>query len=164
MSLPDHKKGSTQRVGLLDISTLGSLILLAAAAFYMAADYGDGTPSGGNVFPQLVSGVVFLTASLSLALRSRGVSRPDSADQRREKMSPKPLIIALLTFSFLVFLPIIGYPFLAPVWLCAIMWIFGMRSPWVLGLVSVGLSALAWILLSRLAYAPPPAGLFERFL
>ena len=114
MTLSSSKNGSTQRVDLLHVLTLAGLLVLSAAAFFIARDFGDGTPSGGNVF--------------------------------------------------LILLPIIGYPLLAPLWLCAVMRVFGMRSPLVLGLVSIGLSALAWTLLSRLAYAPPPAGLFEHFL
>lgn len=149
---------------LTDITTLGVLAVLSAAAFYMARQYGDGTPSGGNVFPQLASSVVFVTASISLIMRLRGKSPNVSASDEDIKITWKPLSVALMTFGFLVLLPVIGYPLLGPLWLAAIMWVFGMRSVWVLGLVSIGLSALAWILLSRLAFAPPPAGLFERFL
>ncbi|MGJ8609584.1 MAG: tripartite tricarboxylate transporter TctB family protein [Octadecabacter sp.] len=149
---------------LLDVLTLGSLVVLSVVAFYMARDFGDGTPSGGNVFPQLISGVVFLTAGASLVMRSREDTFVETGQNDDGKKLWNPLIIAALTFGFLVLLPIIGYPLLAPLWLCAIMWVFGMRSLLVLGLVAIGLSALAWILLSRLAFAPPPAGLLERFL
>lgn len=149
---------------LLDVLTLGSLVVLSVVAFYMARDFGDGTPSGGNVFPQLISGVVFLTAGASLVMRSREDTFVETGQHDDGKKLWNPLIIAALTFGFLVLLPIIGYPLLAPMWLCAIMWVFGMRSLLVLGLVAIGLSALAWILLSRLAFAPPPAGLLERFL
>lgn len=149
---------------LLQALTLGGLLVLSAMAFYMARDYGDGTPSGGNVFPQLIAGVVFLTAGASLVLHSRHDISAQTAIHDDGTKPWNPLIIAALTFGFLVLLPIIGYPLLAPLWLWAVMWVFGMRSPLVLGPVSIGLSALAWILLSRLAFAPPPAGLFERFL
>lgn len=164
MSLPDPNKRSTHRVDLLSLLALGSLLILSVAAFYMARNFGDGTPSGGNVFPQLVSGVVFITAGVSLMMRSRGITPADTTVDGDAGWSWKPLIVAALTLGFLISLPIIGYPLVAPLWFCAIMWVFGMRSPLVLGLISIGLSALAWILLSRLAYAPPPAGLFERFL
>nr|WP_289846692.1 tripartite tricarboxylate transporter TctB family protein [Pacificibacter marinus] len=137
---------------------------MSAIAFFMAGQYGDDTPSGGNVFPQLASGVVCVTACVSLIQRLRGKSPNTSASDEDIKITWKPVSVALLTFGFLVLLPIIGYPLLAPLWLAAVMWIFGMRSVWILGFVSIGLSALAWILLSRLAFAPPPAGLFERFL
>jgi hypothetical protein len=151
-------------VDLLHVLTLAGLLVLSAAAFFIARDFGDGTPSGGNVFPQLVSGVVFLTAAASLVMHSRAQTVAENGGHADVTTSWNPLIIAVLTFGFLILLPIIGYPILAPLWLCAVMRVFGMRSPLVLGLVSIGLSALAWTLLSRLAYAPPPAGLFEHFL
>jgi len=164
MSRSIIKNWSTHWVDLLSFLVLSSLIVASATAFYLARDYGDGSPSGGNVFPQLACGIACITAAISLANRLWVLFRRSGVAGKLESVSWTPLIVASSTLGFLILLPIIGYPILAPLWMLATLWLFGMRSPWILASVSIGLSAIAWILLSRLAFAPPPAGLIEQFL
>ncbi|MDV7144650.1 hypothetical protein R3X27_18375 [Tropicimonas sp. TH_r6] len=129
------------------------LVLLAASAFHIAGDYGDGTRSGGDVFPRMTAGAVCATGLLALFLPSPATERPT--------ISPKSLRILALTLAFLGLMPSIGYPLVAPLWIGGAMWVFGLRNPFLLLSIALGLSATAWIMLSRLAFAPPPAGLFE---
>lgn len=141
---------------LLEKAVLIVLILLAASVFHMAGAFGNGTPSGGDVFPRLASGTVFATAAIALFQPHISGSETD--------ISGKPFVVVGLTLGFLLLMPVIGYPLVAPVWIGATMWVFGLRSPVAIALIAGGLSATAWILLSRLAFAPPPAGVFEAFL
>lgn len=138
---------------LLEKGVLVLLVLLAASAFHIAGDYGDGTRSGGDVFPRLTSGVVGATAFLALFL-------PSSATEAAQ-VSPKSLLILVLTLAFLGLMPSIGYPLVAPLWIGGTMWVFGLRNLFLIVPIALGLSATAGIMLSRLAFAPPPAGLFE---
>ncbi len=141
---------------LLEKTVLIVLILLSASVFHMAGDYSDGTPSGGDVFPRLASGAVFAMAAIALF-------QPQKGDSEVE-MAPKPFVVVGLTLAFLLLMPSVGYPLIAPLWIGATMWVFGLRNPAAIVLIACGLSATAWILLSRLAFAPPPAGMFEAFL
>ncbi|WP_417243800.1 tripartite tricarboxylate transporter TctB family protein [Celeribacter sp.] len=145
--------------GLLDPVVLIILALLSAAAFHLAGDFSDNTPSGGHVFPRLASGTVFAMAILALvqSVRSRPVD-PATTD------ATKPLVLAAISLAFLMLMPTVGYPLVAPIWVGATMWTFGLRNLKTLFIIAIGVSAIAWILLSRLAFAPPPAGLFDRFL
>lgn len=141
---------------LLEKAVLIVLILLAATVFHMAGDFSDGTPSGGHVFPRLASGTVFAMAVIALF-------QPEIAGSDAE-MTAKPFVVVGLTLAFLLLMPSIGYPLVAPLWIGATMWIFGLRNPAAIVVIACGLSGIAWILLSRLAFAPPPAGVFDVFL
>ena len=141
---------------LLEKTVLIVLILLSASVFHMAADFSDGTPSGGHVFPRLASGSVFVMAVIALFQPQTGGSDV--------KMTPKPFVVLGLTLAFLLLMPSVGYPLIAPLWIGATMWVFGLRNPAAIVLIACGLSAIAWVLLSRLAFAPPPAGVFDVFL
>jgi len=153
----DDHKGEAPVVGaLLEKTVLVILILLAATVFHMAGDFSDGTPSGGHVFPRLASGTVFAMATIALF-------QPQTGGYEVE-MTLKPFVVVGLTLAFLLLMPSVGYPLVAPLWIGATMWIFGLRNFAAIVLIACGLSAIAWILLSRLAFAPPPAGVFDVFL
>ncbi len=150
------KRKAPPKGGLLEKAVLALLVLLSATAFHMAGDYGDGTRSGGDVFPRLTAGVVFATALVAMFHSPPAVDAP--------VISPKSLVVVALTLAFLGLMPSVGYPLVAPLWIGATMWVFGLRSPLLILSIAAALSATAWTLLSRLAFAPPPAGLFEAFL
>lgn len=139
----------------LEKAVLLVLLLVSATLFHIAGDYGDGTRSGGDVFPRLTAGTVFATALFALFSAHSAEDIPG--------ISSKSVIVVALTLAFLGLMPSVGYPLVAPLWMGATMWTFGLKNPLVIVPTAVGLSAIAWVMLSRLAYAPPPAGLFEGF-
>jgi hypothetical protein len=132
------------------------LAVVSAVAFSLAGKFSDGTLHGGHVFPRMMSALIFVLAIISLIFE-----RPTLDDQA---LSWKPVAVVALTLAFLGLMPTIGYPLMAPLWVVATIWLFGLRNLYITIPIGVGLSAIAWILLDRLAFAPPPAGLFEIFL
>lgn len=151
-----NKGGAAKFAALLDKCVFSTLIVLSAAAFHIAGGYSDGSVSGGSVFPRLASGVVIAMALITLV--RPGPSRSSTSSQGDSRSA---VYVALLTLVFLVGLPVIGYPILAPLWMGATMWVFGLRAVPTLLAVALGISGIAWFLLARLAFAPPPAGLLE---
>ena len=155
ISSRENNGGAPASGALLERAVLLVLVLVSVTLFHIAGDYGDGTRSGGDVFPRLTSGTVCVTAVFALLHRLPAEKTP--------VISSKSALVALLTLAFLGLMPGIGYPLVAPLWMGATMWIFGLRNPLLILSIASGLSAVAWIMLSRLAFAPPPAGIFERF-
>lgn len=157
------KTGAVHRAALLDVCVLLALIVCAAVVFHLAGEFKTDRPGDGSLFPRLSSGVVLATAVLSLIGRARTFDNLEESDQGT-LANFKPIGVAVMTGLFVSLLPIVGYPILAPLWLGATIWVFGLRSKWKLLAISLGLSAIAWILLDRLAFAPPPAGILENIL
>lgn len=156
ISAPKNDGRSPSRGALLPKLTMISLAVVSAAAYWQAGKFSDGTLHGGQVFPRLMSAIIFILAIISLIFERQPLD-----DQR---FSWKPIAVVALTLAFLGLMPIIGYPLMAPLWVVATIWLFGLRKLYITIPIGVGLSAIAWVLLDRLAFAPPPAGLFEFLL
>lgn len=141
---------------LLERCLLTALALVGASAVMIGMGYSDGTAHGGHLMPAIAGGTVALLAVMSLFDVSTG--------NRTTRLSWKPWVFLGITGLFLLVMPVIGYPIAAPLWMTGLMMLLGLRRPLVLALTGLALPAIAWLLLDRLAHAPPPIGLLGEFL
>ena len=133
---------------------LAALALVGAGAVIMARSYSDGTGHGGNLVPMLSGGIV---AALALA----AMFRPMPHEEKDTGASAlRPWIVLAGTVAFLALMPLAGYPIVAPLWVAGTMMVLGARNPVTIVATAAGLSIIAYVLLSRLAFAPPPMGPF----
>ena len=148
----------------LERLVLMALALIGASAVFMANSYGDGTAHGGNLMPMLAGGISTLLA-LAALLRSFPRTEADSevgvdADYDLKASAWRPWAVLAGTAVFLVTMPLVGYPVAAPLWVAATMMVLGARNPVTIAGTSAALSIIAYLLLAKLAFAPPPMGLF----
>lgn len=134
---------------------LAALALIGASAVIVGWNYGDGTAHGGNLMPALSGGMVAVLAVLCV-FRGRGAE--EQVDPSRDMW--KPWVVLAGTAAFLGLMPIIGFPVAAPAWIAGIMFLLGARSVAKIAGTAAFLPIVAYLLLARLAFAPPPMGPF----
>ena len=146
----------------LERLVLTALALIGASAVFMANSYGDGTAHGGNLMPMLAGGISTALALAALLRSSAGTGADTQAgngsDQQR--IAWRPWAVLTGTIVFLATMPLVGYPVAAPLWVMITMLALGARNPVTILGTSAGLSIIAYLLLAKLAFAPPPMGLF----
>lgn len=151
----------TQHEGrtLFGFAIFGTLALLGASAVWIARDYSNGTPHSAALMPMLAGGAVAILSVWSMINPRGGVeSLP------RGTALARPVLTVLGTFAFLFLMPLIGYPIVAPLWLAGLMLLLGERRYPIVAAVSIVLPGIAWGLLSKLAFAPPPLGPLEHLI
>ena len=136
---------------LLERCLLAALALLGAGAVTIGWNYGDGTAHGGNLLPVLSGGILSILAVLSVFDRV--------THNVLDGVAWRPWAFLGLTAVFLATMPVVGFPIVAPIWIIGLMALLGLRQPVVLILTGLGLPMIAWVLLDKLAHAPPPLGL-----
>ena len=148
----------TQREGLtlFGFAIFGTLALLGVSAVWIARDYSDGTPYSAALMPMLAGGTVACLSVWSMINPRGGVETLPCGTALA-----RPVLATLGTFAFLFLMPLIGYPIVAPLWLAGLMLLLGERRYPIVAAVSIVLPGIAWVLLSRLAFAPPPLGTLE---
>ena len=153
--------GQTRRDGqtLFGFALFGTLALFGASAVWIARDFYDGTPHSAALMPMLAGGTV---ACLSVWSMFNPRSRVEPLP--RGTAFARPVLATLGTFAFLFLMPLIGYPIVAPLWLAGLMLLLGERRYPIVAAVSIVLPGIAWVLLSRLAFAPPPLGPLEHLI
>lgn len=133
---------------------LAALALVGAGAALFARSYSDGTAHGGNLMPMLAGSIVAVLALVALV-------RPSPSEESDAgAMVWRPWAMLAGTVAFLALMPIAGYPVAAPLWVAGTMAILGARNPAIIAATAAGLSIIAYTLLARLAFAPPPMGPF----
>lgn len=137
----------------LERMVLAALALVGAGAVFMARSYGDGTGHGGNLVPIVSGGIV---AALSLA----AIFRPMPQETDIDAVLLRPWIVLAGTVAFLALMPFAGYPIVAPLWVAGTMMVLGARNLLTILATAAGLSIIAYLLLAKLAFAPPPMGPF----
>jgi hypothetical protein len=141
---------------LLERCLLIALTLIGVSAVFIGMQYSDGTAHGGHLMPSISGGVVALLALTTLFERK--------TEQNLNGISWKPWVFLGITGLFLLAMPVLGYPLVAPIWMVGLMTLLGLRHPVTLGLTGFALPAIAWLLLDKLAHAPPPLGLLGEIL
>ena len=138
---------------ILERIVLTALALVGVGAVITARDFGDGTAHGGDLVPMLSGGLPAGLALIAL-MQSKGKAP-------FEKSGKLWRFAAVLggTVVFLWLLPIIGYPVVTPLWVAGTMYSLGARHFLTVAAVSVGLSTIAYLLLTKVAFVPPPMGL-----
>lgn len=133
-----------------------ALALIGVGAVVIGMQYSDGTAHGGHLLPIISGGAVALLAVTTL------FDRKD--EESGAVFGWKTLVFFGITALFLLAMPVVGYPLVAPAWLIGLMMILGLRKPWLLTLTGFALPAVAWFLLDELAHAPPPLGVLGEIL
>ncbi|WP_152533314.1 MULTISPECIES: tripartite tricarboxylate transporter TctB family protein [unclassified Labrenzia] len=133
-----------------------ALALVGLGAIFIGIQYGDGTLHGGHLFPLISGGAVALLAVTMLFDRY--------VEETGNALGWKTVAFLGLTSIFLLVMPVVGYPLVAPVWLIGLMATLGLRNPLLLTVTGFALPAVAWFLLDELAHAPPPLGVLGEIL
>jgi tripartite tricarboxylate transporter TctB family protein len=141
---------------LLERCLLIVLALIGVSAIFIGMQYSDGTAHGGHLLPSISGGAVALLAVTTLFDRK--------VEKTVNGLAWKPWFFLGITALFLLAMPVLGYPLVAPVWMVGLMLLLGLRQPVFLVLIGCALPAIAWLLLEKLAHAPPPLGLLGEIL
>ena len=136
----------------LERVVLATLALIGASAVWGARHYADGTAHGGALMPMLAGGSMALLAGVALVRAGPAPARDGSAR--------RPWAALIGTAAFLAAMPVAGFPVVAPAWVAGTMILLGARAPLPICGAAILLPLAAYLLLARLAFAPPPMGPF----
>lgn len=148
---------------------VGIVLLAFAVAWTVTVRETIPTGFGGQVgpraFPQLL-GILLAALSAIMIVRSFGRNGggggeadgapPSEAVSRHELFAVAIVVIAILAYGF--FLPKVGFLVATPVLIALLLRVgLGVRSPIVIGLFAIGMTAGCWLVFNKLmgVYLPP---------